>query len=160
MARQKEVSFLFLPARSLPDVEVARLAPRSYFQKFDKILNHTLSIKVSVPLFSKTSRWKVRSMLPSFQVSKSLAGRQKWMNCKYSSGHLLDVSPIHNMSSTRRPKRGPQFAIMQRLLTSLTDHPSAWAFTAPVNGEDVTDYYKVITRPMGSSFSSYIKPAD
>ncbi|GAA6040622.1 hypothetical protein JCM8097_008073 [Rhodosporidiobolus ruineniae] len=49
---------------------------------------------------------------------------------------------------TRRPKRGPQFAIMKKLLTLLVDHPSSWAFANPVNKEEVTDYYTVIKEPM------------
>lgn len=49
---------------------------------------------------------------------------------------------------TRRPVRGPQFAIMQRLLAMLVDHPSAWAFANPVNAQEVTDYYDVIKDPM------------
>ncbi|GAA5872374.1 hypothetical protein JCM8547_000912 [Rhodosporidiobolus lusitaniae] len=49
---------------------------------------------------------------------------------------------------TRRPKRGPQFAIMKKLLTLLVDHPSSWAFANPVNAEEVTDYYTVIKEPM------------
>ncbi|GAA5901983.1 hypothetical protein JCM6882_000159 [Rhodosporidiobolus microsporus] len=49
---------------------------------------------------------------------------------------------------TRRPKRGPQFAIMKKLLTLLIDHPSSWAFANPVNAEEVTDYYNVIKEPM------------
>lgn len=38
---------------------------------------------------------------------------------------------------------------MQRLLTVMGDHPSAWAFDHPVNRAEVTDYYDVITEPMG-----------
>ncbi|GAA5986323.1 hypothetical protein JCM11641_002044 [Rhodosporidiobolus odoratus] len=49
---------------------------------------------------------------------------------------------------TRRPKRGPQFAVMKKLLTLLVDHPSSWAFANPVNAEEVTDYYTVIKEPM------------
>ncbi|GAA5932180.1 hypothetical protein JCM1841_001219 [Sporobolomyces salmonicolor] len=49
---------------------------------------------------------------------------------------------------TRRPKRGPQFAVMKKLLTLLIDHPSSWAFANPVNAEEVTDYYNVIEEPM------------
>lgn len=43
---------------------------------------------------------------------------------------------------------------MQRLLTVMGDHPSAWAFDHPVNAAEVTDYYDVIKRPMGSSLPS------
>ncbi|GAA6060749.1 hypothetical protein JCM10212_003793 [Sporobolomyces blumeae] len=49
---------------------------------------------------------------------------------------------------TRRPKRGPQFAVMKKLLTLLVDHPSSWAFANPVNAQEVTDYYDVIKEPM------------
>jgi len=38
---------------------------------------------------------------------------------------------------------------MQQLLAALQSHPQAWAFLQPVNGEDVTDYYQVIKKPMG-----------
>lgn len=38
---------------------------------------------------------------------------------------------------TRRPKRGPQFAVMKKLLTLMIDHPSSWAFANPVNAEEV-----------------------
>ncbi len=52
---------------------------------------------------------------------------------------------------TRRPKRHPQFAIMQKLHTLLNDHPSSWAFANPVNAEEVTDYYERIKNPMDFS---------
>ena len=43
---------------------------------------------------------------------------------------------------------------MQRLLTVMGDHPSAWAFDHPVNAAEVTDYYDVIKQPMGQLPSS------
>ncbi|KAK4702892.1 histone acetyltransferase, partial [Phenoliferia sp. Uapishka_3] len=49
---------------------------------------------------------------------------------------------------TRRPKRGAQFAFMEKLLLLLNQHPSSWAFTTPVNAAEVTDYYDVIQHPM------------
>lgn len=39
---------------------------------------------------------------------------------------------------TRRPERGPQHAIMRRLLTDLQNHPASWAFARPVNGDEVS----------------------
>jgi hypothetical protein len=45
---------------------------------------------------------------------------------------------------------------MQRLLSDLQQHPQAWAFLQPVNGEEVEDYYDVIKRPMGSSLSGLL----
>jgi histone acetyltransferase len=38
---------------------------------------------------------------------------------------------------------------MERLLSEMQDHPLSWAFLNPVNGEEVVDYYEVITNPMG-----------
>lgn len=38
---------------------------------------------------------------------------------------------------TRRPTRGPQFSIMQRLLTDMQNQPAAWAFSRPVNKDEV-----------------------
>lgn len=46
---------------------------------------------------------------------------------------------------TRRPQRAPQHNIMQRLLTDLQNHPSAWPFARPINKEEVrsaSDAYK------------------
>ncbi|KZS93946.1 hypothetical protein SISNIDRAFT_410249 [Sistotremastrum niveocremeum HHB9708] len=42
----------------------------------------------------------------------------------------------------------PHHSKMQQLLTDLQNHPQAWAFLTPVNGEDVVDYYDVIKKPM------------
>jgi len=51
---------------------------------------------------------------------------------------LLDSTLTHApMYRTRRPKRGPQFAVMKKLLTLLVDHPSSWAFANPVNEQEV-----------------------
>lgn len=38
---------------------------------------------------------------------------------------------------TRRPERGPEFSIMQRLLTDMQNQPAAWAFSRPVNKDEV-----------------------
>jgi histone acetyltransferase len=38
---------------------------------------------------------------------------------------------------------------MQQILTNLQNHPQSWAFLQPVNGEEVTDYYDVVKKPMG-----------
>lgn len=64
---------------------------------------------------------------------------------------LLAYSLMRDVNCrTRRPKRGPHFAIMKKLLTLLVDHPSSWAFANPVNAAEVTDYYDVIKEPMGA----------
>jgi histone acetyltransferase len=49
----------------------------------------------------------------------------------------------------REQNARPDQVTMQQLLTSLQSHPQAWAFLQPVNGEEVTDYYDVIKKPMG-----------
>ncbi|KAF8070598.1 hypothetical protein FPV67DRAFT_1414056 [Lyophyllum atratum] len=40
---------------------------------------------------------------------------------------------------------------LERILKGLQDHPQAWPFLKPVNGEEVTDYYDVIKDPMDFS---------
>lgn len=50
-----------------------------------------------------------------------------------------------------RSKRGPHFAAMRHILVELNAHASAWPFVAPVNANDVPDYYTVITNPMDLS---------
>lgn len=52
----------------------------------------------------------------------------------------LHTRPLNlsHVRSTRRPKRGPQFAVMKKLLTLLVDHPSSWAFANPVNAQEVS----------------------
>ena len=62
---------------------------------------------------------------------------------------LVPSPLLTSPSRTRRPKRGPQFAFMEKLLLQMNQHPSSWAFTTPVNAAEVTDYYDVIKEPMG-----------
>lgn len=52
---------------------------------------------------------------------------------------------------SRRSKRGPHFTAMRHILVELNGHASAWPFVAPVNANDVPDYYTVITNPMDLS---------
>lgn len=43
---------------------------------------------------------------------------------------------------------------MEKLLSDLKNHSSAWPFQTPVNAQEVPDYYDVITHPMGMLLSS------
>ena len=52
---------------------------------------------------------------------------------------------------SRRSKRGPHFTAMRHILVELNGHASAWPFVAPVNANDVPDYYTVIKNPMDLS---------
>lgn len=49
---------------------------------------------------------------------------------------------------SRRPKRGPHHGLMRLILVELTNHQSSWPFAAPVNADDVPDYYNVVSKPM------------
>ncbi|KAF7953939.1 uncharacterized protein EAE97_001337 [Botrytis byssoidea] len=67
----------------------------------------------------------------------------------------------------RQPRHGPNYAQLSRLLSSLQNHQKAWPFKAPVNGNEVADYYSVITNPMDFETmerkldqDSYEKPED
>jgi len=56
---------------------------------------------------------------------------------------------------TRRPQRGPQHNIMQRLLTDMQNQPTAWAFARPVNKDEVADYYDMVKYPMDLETMEY-----
>lgn len=40
---------------------------------------------------------------------------------------------------------------MEKLLSDLQGHSTAWPFLQPVNAKEVADYYEVILHPMGTS---------
>jgi histone acetyltransferase len=40
---------------------------------------------------------------------------------------------------------------MRSILVELSNHQSSWPFMLPVNGDEVPDYYQVITAPMDLS---------
>ena len=71
--------------------------------------------------------------------------RQSFVNkaafLKISTGDLNWNPAMDELS--RRPQRGPQYMLMQRLLTDMQTHASAWPFLRPVNREEVADYYDV-----------------
>ncbi|KAI0531873.1 histone acetyltransferase GCN5-like protein [Xylaria digitata] len=51
----------------------------------------------------------------------------------------------------REPRHGPHFNELQRFLSQIQLHKQAWPFLNPVNKDEVTDYYNVITSPMDLS---------
>ncbi|KAI9303581.1 putative histone acetyltransferase [Cunninghamella echinulata] len=51
-------------------------------------------------------------------------------------------------SLSNRPRHPPHYNQMRHLVTELQAHASSWPFIEPVNADEVTDYYDVITEPM------------
>ncbi|BGP32977.1 histone acetyltransferase [Rhodotorula toruloides] len=112
-------------------------------------------LKVSAMLAQQKEliRSKIRLFSQSHVVHPGLA-----FFAQHPPGTKIDPSLVPGLKEsgwtpemdqlTRRPKRGPQFAVMKKLLTLMIDHPSSWAFANPVNAEEVTDYYNVIKEPM------------
>lgn len=47
---------------------------------------------------------------------------------------------------------------MEKLLSDLKGHSSAWPFLQPVNAKEVPDYYEVIAHPMGPSVPFTLLP--
>lgn len=47
--------------------------------------------------------------------------------------------------------RNAERAAMEKLLSDLQGHSTAWPFLQPVNAKEVADYYEVILHPMGTS---------
>jgi histone acetyltransferase len=56
----------------------------------------------------------------------------------------------------RSSTKNGDYSAMRRLLAELQGHPQAWPFLQPVNGDEVADYYDVITSPMGKQEPSDI----
>lgn len=48
----------------------------------------------------------------------------------------------------RQPRRGANYNQLLHLLNAMQNHQSAWPFLAPVNKDEVQDYYDVIKEPM------------
>lgn len=48
----------------------------------------------------------------------------------------------------RQPRRGANYNQLLHLLNAMQNHQSAWPFLAPVNRDEVQDYYDVIKEPM------------
>ena len=60
---------------------------------------------------------------------------------------------LHYLYSPARPTgRGAEHAMMEKLLSDMKAHSSAWPFQQPVSEKEVLDYYDVITSPMGAPF--------
>ncbi|KAI8069549.1 hypothetical protein BC940DRAFT_296939 [Gongronella butleri] len=59
------------------------------------------------------------------------------------SGWTLEMDMLSN-----RPRHPPHYNQMRHLVSELQSHASSWPFIEPVNAEEVTDYYEVITDPM------------
>jgi len=57
-------------------------------------------------------------------------------------------TPSMQAEAQMNSSKGPQYAVMRRILADLQAHPQAWAFLQPVNPDDVADYYTVIKHPM------------
>ncbi|EJF65355.1 hypothetical protein DICSQDRAFT_132942 [Dichomitus squalens LYAD-421 SS1] len=60
-------------------------------------------------------------------------------------------TPSMQTMPARPTGRGSEHAMMEKLLSDLKGHSSAWPFLEPVNGEEVADYYLHITHPMDLS---------
>ena len=54
-------------------------------------------------------------------------------------------------SLSRLPRRSPSHSLLLSLLSALQSSSHAWPFLQPVNGDEVADYYSVITSPMDLS---------
>jgi histone acetyltransferase len=63
-----------------------------------------------------------------------------------ASGWSADMDEL-----ARQPRHGPNYNQLLHLLNDMQNHPSSWPFMQPVDKNEVTDYYDVITEPMDLS---------
>ncbi|KAI0675237.1 histone acetyltransferase GCN5, partial [Trametes maxima] len=91
----------------------------------------------------------VYSGLPQFQDGKGegITVDPKDVPGLRESGWTPDMQTI----SVRPTGRSSERAAMEKLLSDLQSHSTAWPFREPVNAKDVADYYDVITHPMDLS---------
>ncbi|KAI0780095.1 hypothetical protein C8Q74DRAFT_742018 [Fomes fomentarius] len=60
-------------------------------------------------------------------------------------------TPSMQTTPVRPTGRGAEHTAMEKLLSDLKGHSSAWPFLQPVNAKEVPDYYEVIAHPMDFS---------
>ncbi|CUM54693.1 Histone acetyltransferase GCN5 [Debaryomyces fabryi] len=95
-------------------------------------------------------RSKAHIVRPGLQVFKT--NKDAKLNPAKDIPGLSESGWLEEMDKlAQKPKRGPHYNFMVTLLSELTNHPSAWPFSAPVNKEEVGDYYDVIKEPMDLS---------
>lgn len=95
-------------------------------------------------------RSKAHVIRPGLQVFKT--NKDAKLNPAKDIPGLAESGWLEEMDKlAQKPKRGPHYNFMVTLLSELTNHPSAWPFSTPVNKEEVGDYYDVIKEPMDLS---------
>lgn len=95
-------------------------------------------------------RSKAHVVRPGLQVFKT--NKDAKLNPAKDIPGLTESGWLEEMDKlAQKPKRGPHYNFMVTLLSELTNHPSAWPFSTPVNKEEVGDYYDVIKEPMDLS---------
>jgi histone acetyltransferase len=102
---------------------------------------------------------KIRAVSKSYEIHKP---PKAWQNADPDKP-LPEIDPlsIEAIKATgwspdmdalaRQPRRNPSHSLLLQLLSALQTSSSAWPFLAPVNGEEVHDYYDVIKEPMDLS---------
>ncbi|EGN99866.1 hypothetical protein SERLA73DRAFT_180117 [Serpula lacrymans var. lacrymans S7.3] len=118
----------------------------NYLEKADLIAQQREAILTKIREMSKSHI--VYPGLPQFQhdASGDMAIDPKDVPGLRESGWTPTMD-----ANTRTIPRNAEHNFMQRLMTDLQGHPLSWAFLQPVNGEEVVDYYDVITKPMDFS---------
>ncbi|TKA80703.1 hypothetical protein B0A55_03694 [Friedmanniomyces simplex] len=103
---------------------------------------------------------KIRAVSKSYEIHRP---PQAWSKLKPSENPLPEIDPVTlpalratgwspDMDAlARQPRRNPSHSLLLHLLSALQTSSSAWPFLQPVNGDEVQDYYSVITSPMDLS---------
>jgi len=97
---------------------------------------------------------KIRAVSKSYHVHPPPTA---WRNgiCKIDPFSILAIkesgwSPDMD-ELARAPRHGPNYNALLHLLNDMQNNTNAWPFQAPVNKDEVADYYDVIKEPMDLS---------
>ena len=133
------------------------MVPRvRYLQVQDLLLAQKRKIQARISSLSRSY-----TVYPGLDVFKERAEREVPKQDDKKLEFIVQPSEVPGLKETgwtpemdeliRRSKRGTHFSAMRHILVELNGHASSWPFIAPVNANDVPDYYTIIKTPMDLS---------
>ncbi|KAK3710738.1 histone acetyltransferase [Vermiconidia calcicola] len=140
----------------IKDYEGGTIMQCSMLPRIRYLESHRLLLKQKAAVHAK-----IRAVSRSYEIHQPPA---QWKKLSKKPGEELptiDPLTLPAIKATgwsptmdelaRQPRRNPSHSLLLSLLSALQTSSSAWPFLQPVNGDEVHDYYTVITHPMDLS---------